>query len=206
MQRPMKIRNKKSVQLNPKLRRLNQCNHLLKLLRKSLLNRCSRIREYLESRFWTGDHTDTVWEPVRGFKSPWSVPYSLFFSQTSALVDQLEKYLAAAKSDAGDDDGKDTMIAIEQLERQLQHHYELACKKAEMQENQRSAVLKKLDSITAELQSHAIKVENGLEGKKEIINEMILLEKEAWQMIDNTPTLPNFDEINQVLENVSHRL
>ena len=114
--------------------------------------------------------------------------------------------MAAAKSDAGDDDGKDTMIAIEQLERQLQHHYELACKKAEMQENQRSAVLKKLDSITAELQSHAIKVENGLEGKKEIINEMILLEKEAWQMIDNTPTLPNFDEINQVLENVSHKL
>ena len=129
-----------------------------------------------------------------------------FFRQTSALVDQLEKYLAAAKSDAGDDDGKDTMIAIEQLERQLQHHYELACKKAEMQENQRSAVLKKLDAITAQLQSHAIKVENGLEGKKEIINEMILLEKEAWQMIDNTPTLPNFDEIDQVLENVSHRL
>ena len=135
-----------------------------------------------------------------------SVPYSLFFSQTSALIDQLEKYLAASKSDAGDDDGKDTMIAIEQLERQLQHHYELACKKAEMQENQRSAVLKKLDSITAELQSHAIKVENGLEGKKEIINEMILLEKEAWRMIDNTPTLPNFHEINQVLENVSHKL
>ena len=51
--------------------------------------------------------------------------------------------------------------------------------------------------------NHAIKVENGLEGKKEILNEMILLEKEAWRMIDNTPTLPNFDEIDQVLENVS---
>ena len=112
--------------------------------------------------------------------------------------------MAAAKSDAEGDNGNDTLVAIEQLERQLQHHYELACKKAEMQENQRSAVLKKLDSITAELQSHAIKVENGLEGKKEILNEMILLEKEAWQMIDNTPTLPNFDEIDQVLENVSH--
>ena len=114
-------------------------------------------------------------------------PYS-FFSQTSALIEQLEKYLASAKWDAEDDTGNDTLVAIEQLERQLQHHYELACKKAEMQENQRSAVLKKLDSITAELQSHAIKVENGLEGKKEILNEMILLEKEAWQMIDNTPT------------------
>lgn len=111
--------------------------------------------------------------------------------------------MAAAKSDAEGDNGNDTLVAIEQLERQLQHHYELACKKAEMQESQRSAVLKKLDSITAELQSHAIKVENGLEGKKEILNEMILLEKEAWQMIDNTPTLPNFDEIDQVLENVS---
>ena len=115
----------------------------------------------------------------------------------------MEKYLAAAKSDTDDDDAKDTLIAIQQLERQLQHHYELACKKAEMQENQRSAVLKKMDSITAELQRHAIKVENGLEGKKEILNEMILLEKEAWRMIDNTPTLPNFDEIDQVLENVS---
>ena len=112
--------------------------------------------------------------------------------------------MAAEKSDAEGDNGNDTLVAIEQLERQLQHHYELACKKAEMQESQRSAVLKKLDSITAELQSHAIKVENGLEGKKEILNEMILLEKEAWQMIDNTPTLPNFDEIDQVLENVSH--
>ena len=30
-------------------------------------------------------------------------------------------------------------------------HYELASKKAEMQEEQRSAVLKNLDSITAEL-------------------------------------------------------
>ena len=115
----------------------------------------------------------------------------------------MEKYLAAAKSDTDEDDAKDTLIAIQQLERQLQHHYELACKKAEMQENQRSAVLKKMDSITAELQRHAIKVENGLEGKKEILNEMILLEKEAWRMIDNTPTLPNFDEIDQVLENVS---
>ena len=51
--------------------------------------------------------------------------------------------------------------------------------------------------------SHAIKVENGLEGKKEILNEMTLLEKEAWEKLDNMPALQNFDEIDQLLENVS---
>ena len=48
-----------------------------------------------------------------------------------------------------------------------------------------------------------MKVENGLQGKKEILNEMILLEKDAWQMIDNIPTVRDFHEIDRLLENVS---
>ena len=48
-----------------------------------------------------------------------------------------------------------------------------------------------------------MKVENGLQGKKEILNEMILLEKDAWQMIDNIPTVQDFHEIDRLLENVS---
>ena len=42
-----------------------------------------------------------------------------------------------------------------------------------------------------------------MEGKNEILNEMILLEKEAWEKLDNIPSLKNFDEIDQLLENVS---
>ena len=57
-------------------------------------------------------------------------------------------------------------------------------------------------NLTADF-SHAVKVENGLQGKKEILNEMILLEKDAWQMIDNIPTVRDLHEIDRMLENVS---
>ena len=63
----------------------------------------------------------------------------------------LEKYQSALKV-ADDDETQDIIDSFQKMEKQLQQHYELACKKAEMQHEQRADVLKRLDSITADLQ------------------------------------------------------
>ena len=46
---------------------------------------------------------------------------------------------------------KAILDSVQRMEKQLMQHYELASKKAEMQEEQRSIVLKNLDAINAEL-------------------------------------------------------
>ena len=67
------------------------------------------------------------------------------------MIGLLEKYQIDLKSASDEDEAKAIIDTVQNLEKQLMQHYELACKKAEMQEEQRSAVLKNLDTITAGL-------------------------------------------------------